>query len=155
MHISYLIFQGHREHSFPPHALFTNQWASVRWQGSVLGARDVEYSRPGQRVPQNHGRGPQQRWEQLPTGRHTFPGPWAPGWWVKYSTPVQNNAIIKSIRLQRKPVVLKLSVTQLCLTLCDPMNCSPPGSSVHGILQARILEWVVISFSRKYSYGAI
>ena len=34
------------------------------------------------------------------------------------------------------------------LTLCDPMDCSPPGSSVHGILQARILEWVAISFSR-------
>ena len=33
-------------------------------------------------------------------------------------------------------------------TLCDPMGCSPPGSSVHGILQARILEWVAISFSR-------
>ena len=39
-------------------------------------------------------------------------------------------------------------VTQSCLTLCDPMDCSPPGSSVHGILQARILEWVAISFSR-------
>ena len=32
---------------------------------------------------------------------------------------------------------------QLCLTICDPMDCSPPGSSVHGILQARILEWVL------------
>ena len=32
-------------------------------------------------------------------------------------------------------------------TLCDPMDCSPPGSSFHGILQARILEWVAISFS--------
>ena len=31
---------------------------------------------------------------------------------------------------------------QLCLTLCDPMDCSPPGSSVHGIPQARALEWV-------------
>ena len=42
-----------------------------------------------------------------------------------------------------------LSVTQSCLTLCNPMNCSPPGSSVHGILQARILLWVVvILFSR-------
>ena len=40
------------------------------------------------------------------------------------------------------------SVTQLCLTLCDPMDCSLPGSSIHGILQVRILEWVVISFSR-------
>ena len=39
-------------------------------------------------------------------------------------------------------------VTQLCPTLCHPMDCSPPGSSVHGILQARILEWVAILFSR-------
>ena len=38
--------------------------------------------------------------------------------------------------------------TQLCLTLCNPMDCSPPGSPVHGIFQARILEWVSISFSR-------
>ena len=36
---------------------------------------------------------------------------------------------------------------QLCLTLCDPMDCSPPGSSVHGILQARILEWIAMPFS--------
>ena len=39
-------------------------------------------------------------------------------------------------------------VAKLYLTLCDPMDCSPPGSSVHGISQARILEWVAISFSR-------
>ena len=37
---------------------------------------------------------------------------------------------------------------QLCQALCDPMDCSPPGSSVHRILQARILEWVTISFFR-------
>ena len=40
------------------------------------------------------------------------------------------------------------SVAQSCLTLCNPMDCSPPGSSVHGILQARIVEWVAISYSR-------
>ena len=40
------------------------------------------------------------------------------------------------------------STMQSCLTLWDPMDCSPPGSSIHGILQARILEWVVISYSR-------
>ena len=40
-------------------------------------------------------------------------------------------------------------VTQSCPTLCDPVDCSPSGSSVHGILQARIMEWVAISFSRK------
>ena len=39
-------------------------------------------------------------------------------------------------------------VAQSCPTLCDPMNCSLPGSSVHGIFQARVLEWVAISFSR-------
>ena len=39
-------------------------------------------------------------------------------------------------------------VTKLSLTLCDPTNCSPLGSFVHGILQARIREWVAISFSR-------
>ena len=42
-------------------------------------------------------------------------------------------------------------VVQSCLTLCDPMDCSPPGSSIHGILQARILEWVTIPFSRASS----
>ena len=40
------------------------------------------------------------------------------------------------------------SVAQSCPTLCDPKNCSPPGSSVHGIVQARILEWIAIPFSR-------
>ena len=39
-------------------------------------------------------------------------------------------------------------VTQSCLTLCNPINCSPQSPSVHGILQARILEWVAMSFSR-------
>ena len=39
-------------------------------------------------------------------------------------------------------------VTKLCLTLCNPIDCSPPGSSVHGILQARILEWVAMLSSR-------
>ena len=43
-------------------------------------------------------------------------------------------------------------VTQSCLTLCNPMDCSPPGSSVHGILQERILEWVAIPFSRGSSW---
>ena len=40
---------------------------------------------------------------------------------------------------------------QLCPTLCDPLDCSPAGSSVHGIFQARILEWVATSYSRGYS----
>ena len=44
------------------------------------------------------------------------------------------------------------SVSQSCLTLCNPMDCSPPGSPVHGILQARLLEWVAIPFSRGSSW---
>ena len=42
---------------------------------------------------------------------------------------------------------------QSCPSLCDPVDCSLPGSSVHGILQARILEWVAISYSKKYNGG--
>ena len=41
-------------------------------------------------------------------------------------------------------------VAKLCLTLCDPIDCSPPGCSAHGISQATVLEWVVISFSREF-----
>ena len=41
-----------------------------------------------------------------------------------------------------------VKVAQLCLPLCDPVDCSLPGSSVRGILQARILEWVAVPFSR-------
>ena len=43
------------------------------------------------------------------------------------------------------------SVAQLCPTLCDPMDCSPPNSSVHEFLQARILKWVTILFSKRSS----
>ena len=41
---------------------------------------------------------------------------------------------------------VKVFTTQSYLTLCDSMDCSPPGSSIHGILQARVLEWVAILF---------
>ena len=42
-------------------------------------------------------------------------------------------------------------VAQLCPTLSDPMDCSPPGSPIHGIFQARVLEWDAIAFSLKIS----
>ena len=54
---------------------------------------------------------------------------------------------------KRKPVCAKS--IQLCLTLCDPMDCSPPGSSVHGILRARILEWVALPSFRGSSQPRI
>ena len=43
---------------------------------------------------------------------------------------------------------VEVLAAQLCLTLCDLMDCSPPGSSVYGLLQTRILEWVAIPFSK-------
>ena len=51
----------------------------------------------------------------------------------------------KNIVISKKKV--NVLITRSCLTLCDFMDCKPPGSSVHGILQARILEWVAIPFS--------
>ena len=49
---------------------------------------------------------------------------------------------------EKKILLLVLSeVAQSCRTLCDPMDCSLPGSSVHGIFQARVLEWAAISFA--------
>ena len=45
---------------------------------------------------------------------------------------------------------VKVLVIQLCPILCDPVDCSCPGSSVHGILQGRILEWVAIPFCRGF-----
>ena len=53
-----------------------------------------------------------------------------------------------SVWVDEKFLESESEVAQSCLTLCDPVDCSPPGSSIHGILQARILEWVAISFSR-------
>ena len=53
-----------------------------------------------------------------------------------------------SLRTRKELHKLKVLVPQSCPTLCNPTDCSPPGSSVHGIFQARGLEWVAISFSR-------
>ena len=55
--------------------------------------------------------------------------------------------VLTTCQTQKK--VKESEVTQSCLTLCSPMDCSLLGSSVHGILQARVLEWVAISFSRR------
>ena len=56
-----------------------------------------------------------------------------------------------NIRGRGVDLMLHTKLLQSCQTLCDPRDCTFPGSSVHGILQARILEWVAISFSRRSS----
>ena len=70
----------------------------------------------------------------------------------KKKTPfTKKKNLHRSLNLNLKFYVYLL-VTQSCPTLCDPVDCSPPGSSVHGILQAGILEWVAIPFSRGSSW---
>ena len=61
-------------------------------------------------------------------------------------------AILKTMKIKNKIFNCKSEVTQLCLTLCNPMGYSLPGSCVHGIFQTRILEWVAISFTRGSSW---
>ena len=74
-------------------------------------------------------------------------------WWI--TQPKVLNPHCRLVLLQSPFLLWKKwkesEVTQSCPTLCDPIACSLPGFSVHGILQARILEWVTISFSRRSS----
>ena len=65
-----------------------------------------------------------------------------------YLCPYLYCRLLMGFRKITKIIVL---VAQSCLTLCNPMDCNPPGSSVHGILQARIVEWVAKASSRESS----
>ena len=75
-----------------------------------------------------------QRWQ--PT---RLPRPW--------DSPGKNTGVDCHFLLQRMKVKSESEVAQSCPTPSDPMDCSPPGSSVHGIFQARVLEWGAIAFS--------
>ena len=55
---------------------------------------------------------------------------------------------MKGMEMDNENSLFVSEVAQSCLTLCDPMACSLPGSSVHGIFQAIVLEWIAIFFSR-------
>ena len=59
-----------------------------------------------------------------------------------------NTTIFALAKLKTAVAAAAAKSLQSCLTLCDPMDCSLPGFSVHGILMARTLEWVAISFSK-------
>ena len=68
-----------------------------------------------------------------------------------WDSPGKNTGVGCHFLLQCRKVKSEREVTQSCPTLRDPMDCSPPGSSVHGIFQARVLEWGAIAFSIVYS----
>ena len=62
--------------------------------------------------------------------------------------PLQQSLMVpQKMKLKSYLACMHAESLQSCLTLCSPMDCSPPGSSVHGILQARVLEWVVMPSS--------
>ena len=65
-----------------------------------------------------------------------------------WDSPGKNTGVGCYFPLQCMKVKSESEVAQSCLTLSDPMDCSLPGSSVHGIFQARVLEWGAIAFSR-------
>ena len=73
-----------------------------------------------------------------------LPRPW--------DSPGKNTGVGCHFLLQCMKVKSESEVTQSCPTLSDPIDCSPPGSSVHGIFQARVLEWVAIAFSVRQCY---
>ena len=73
-----------------------------------------------------------------------LPRPW--------DSPGKNTGVACHFLLQCRKVKSESEVAQLCPTLSDPMDCSPPGSSVHGIFQARVLEWAAIAFSDTLSW---
>ena len=74
------------------------------------------------------------------TAGHQAPRPW--------DSPGKNTGVGCHFLLQCMKVKSEREVAQSCPTLSDPMDCSPPGSSIHGIFQARVLEWGAIAFSR-------
>ena len=66
-----------------------------------------------------------------------------------WDSPGKNIGMGCHLFLQCMKVKSESEVAQSCPTLCDPMDCSPPGSSAHGIPQARVLEWGAIALSKK------
>ena len=73
------------------------------------------------------------------TAAHQAPHPW--------DSPGKNTGVDCHFLLQRMKVKSESKVAQSCPTLHDPMDCSPPGSSTHGIFHAKVLEWGAIAFS--------
>ena len=77
---------------------------------------------------------------------------WSTQSWTWQFHEIKEQAMNRMTALELTAVCMHAKLFQSCPTLCDPMDYSSPGSSVYGILQARILEWVAIPFSRGSSW---
>ena len=99
------------------------------------------------------------KWSEVKWSRSVVSDSWRPhGLWPTrllrpWDFPGKNTGVGCHFLLQCMKVKRESEVALSCLTLCDLMDCGLPGSSVHGILQARVLEWVAIAFSRATVYG--
>ena len=96
----------------------------------------------------------QESWSWIVQQQLATLGAWFSSWYQVLIRVTSCSSVPRAVLI----LVLKSQVgevTQSCPTLCDPVDCSLPSSSVHGILQARILEWVAISFSRGSSNPGI
>ena len=109
-----------------------------------------------------HDLATEHRWSQLVSARFWFSwhiSPWKIPAWALFQVgkPVNFASVISGPPILDNAAVswLLTVVWSLSPTLCDPMDCRLPGSSVHGILQARMLEWVAISFSRGSSWSKV
>ena len=117
-----------------------------RWSRSVVSNSLRPYGLLPTRLLSPWGFSRQEYWSGFP-----FPSPWdLPDPRIEPGSPTLQADFLPSEPPGNPDcwyLQLLCSVTQSCPTLCDPMNCSLPGSSVHGIFQATILEWVAISSS--------
>ena len=88
-------------------------------------------------------------WSQKEKNKYHIYEKWY--WWAYFQGENRDIDIKKRLVGTAEKVESESEVTQLCQALCYPMDCSPLGSSIHGILQARVLEWGAIPFSRRSS----
>ena len=91
------------------------------------------------------GGGKEERGRRPSMGLHRLLRPW--------DSPGKNTGVGCHCLLQCRKVKSESEVAQSCPTVSDPMDCSPPGSSIHGIFQARVLEWGASSREQKIRAG--
>ena len=92
-------------------------------------------------------RGNELKWQKFPVFQQTSKALLSQASWQLFKTPCCHTYSKPVVNSPSTSVIKKVLVTQSCLTLCDPVDSSLAGSSVHGIFQAKILQWVAIPFS--------